>query len=195
MSQNGAVAVWEGMPVARSLDEFAAGVRRICNFKREFEFRLGQWLVENQNIHGDLIWQWADELPYTHSQLSNFMWVYRSIGDQYTPEIPWTWWQSMAAIPEAERDPIISRALAKTIDRDGIRALAQMLTNGAKNGANQAVDEPNPLVDALLLVGRLLSRESKGEDVAELLAPALDSLIAESMGKLARICRKTESEV
>jgi hypothetical protein len=49
----------------------------------------------------------------------------------------------------------------------------------------------NPLVDALLLVGKLLSRESKGEDVAELLAPALDDLIRLSMKRLASLEAKT----
>ena len=188
MSSNG-VQVWEGMPVAKSLEEFAAGVRRISNFKREFEFRLGQWLVQNRNKHGDLIWQWADELPYTHSQLSNFMWVAQSIGDQYTPEIPWTWWQSMAAIPADEREPIIDRAKNKTISRDQIRDIA----NG--NGHHVQHSEPTPLIDALVLVGKLLSREAKGENVDVWLTPALDELIAESMSKLARISRKPESEV
>ena len=54
MSTNGAVQVWEGMPVARSLDEFAAGVRRICNFKREFEFRLGDGSAA---VHPELLGQ------------------------------------------------------------------------------------------------------------------------------------------
>jgi hypothetical protein len=172
------VQVWDGMPVARSLDEFAAGVRRIKNFVLEWEFRLGEWLNANKAIHHDLIWQWVDELPYTHAQISNFMWVAKEIGDQYTPEIKWSWWQSIAGLPEEKRSECITRALGKTIDREGIRAL------GTKNGSaglkTQMAAIPtereraeSDLAKAYVHVGWLQKHWDSGPDYAA----ALDELI------------------
>jgi hypothetical protein len=188
MTNNGnGLVVWEGLPVARSLDEFAAGVRRIATFQKQFKWRLAEWLHKNEEAHGDKIWQWVDELGYSHPQISNMLWVYRTIGDQYDAKADLTFdtWRELASLTREQRKGILQAD--KKISRDEIRAMTH------KNGA--APSEPTPLIDALLLVGKLLSLEAKGEDVADRLSPALDELIAEAIQKKAKIDERNERRV
>lgn len=182
MGSNGVVVTgWDGLPVARSLDEFAAGVRKIRTLIVEWEFRLGEWLNKNKEMHGDLIWQWVDELPYTHAQISNFMWVAKEIGDQYTPEIRWSWWQSMAAIPAEERDPVITLALAGKIDREGIRALGHRNGSAGLKTQTAAIPTARDLAAenfglAMAVCAKLMKYGDEDN-----LKEALDDLIAKAM--------------
>ena len=178
------------LPSFRTLDEWASGLRWLLAFKKNWQWIFGTHMIKGEDRFGEKVWNFIhpDEIHYSPGYLANIMSVCRQIGDQYTPEIPvWSFWEAIAPMTPAARDPIITRALKNGgVHRDDIRALkAQGNENGKE--AHVDTDQPNPLIDALILVGRLLSRESKGEDVAELLAPALDELIAESMKKLERL--------
>lgn len=181
MSNNGVVAQWD-LPSARTLDEFAAGIRRIATFQKQFRWKLGAYLVQAEAIFHERIWQYVDELGYSHAEVSNMMWVYRSIGDQYTPEIPWTYWQSMASIPAGDRDSIITRALANNITRDEIRALVGK--NGSAGTATRMAYVPDALcileiavARAYLTVGKLIERRERGQ----LTLAALDELTDAAM--------------
>lgn len=181
---------------AKTLEEFAAACRRIRHFNREYKWRLGEWLVLHEEMFGDRIYQYCDDLAMSKQDVLNCMSIYRRIGNQWTPEIGWSLWQALAPLEPEQREPFIERAKnnAGGISRDEIRRFVAASRNG--NGlTSHEISPSNPLIDALLTVGKLLSREAKGEDVTELLRPALDELIAEAMAKLARISRESAAEV
>ena len=194
------------LPSFRTLDEWSSGLRWLLAFKKNWQWIFGTHMIKGEDRFGEKVWNFVhpDEIHYSPGYLANIMWVCRQIGDQYTPEIPnWSFWEALAPMTPKQRDPLITRALKNGASRDDIRALKartngnRFESNGNSNAENDLVmrDVSNPLIDALLLVGKLLSREAKGEDVSELLAPALDDLVAEAMAKLARISRKSTLEV
>ena len=175
------------LPSFRTLDEWASGLRWLLAFKKNWQWIFGTHMIKGEDRFGEKVWNFIhpDEIHYSPNYLANIMSVCRRIGDQYTPEIDnWSFWEALAPMKPAERDPIITRALKDGASRDEIRALKAQ-TNG--NGASEPDGEQPPLIAALILVGKLLSREARGEDVAELLGPALDDLISLSMARLARL--------
>jgi len=188
VSQNGLVVL--AVPSRMTFDDWTARVKNVAMMKKKLPFYIGDLILMGEATFGEKASQMLNDFGYTNEQLSNFRWVSKKFPPEERCDLPWSWHQSAAKLPKRERDKALSAALAGEMNRADIRALA----NG--NGhVQQAAGPANPLIDALLLVGKLLSRENKGEDVSEVLGPALDELISESMAKLARISRKSKAEV
>lgn len=175
------------LPLPRTLDDFAAGIKRIARFHRQFRWRLGEYLVQNEDRFGEAIWQYVDELGMSHGDIANCMSVYRRIGDQYTPEIKWSLWQALAPLEPKDREPLITRALSGQVTRDEIRAIASSANgNGAASSENVSAGIPTQmeaqierLAQAMVTVGRLLRRKSDGADCNEDLKAALEEVTAE----------------
>ena len=186
-------------PKFRTVEEWGAGLSWLLNFKRNWQWLFGTYLLRGEERFHDKIWQYVhfDEIPYDRGYLDNIMSVCRRIGDQYTPEIKeWTFWEAMAPMTPKQRDPIITRALAGDIDRDEIRALraAGRDLNGAgakkpKNGSTGTADAASGLpdargaalqayVDALTATGKLAVRFGRGEPINGLLRDSGDALLA-----------------
>jgi hypothetical protein len=187
MSTNGLVVLQ--VPSRLTWEDWCARVKNVATMKKKLYFYIGDLILYGEQVWHEKASQMLNDFGYSAEQLASF----KSVAKKFPPEercdLPWTYHQAAASLPKRERDKALSAALAGEMNRADIRALA----NG--NGHVQQVAGPaNPLIDALLLVGKLLSRENKGEDVSEVLGPALDELISESMAKLARISRKSKAE-
>ena len=192
MSQNGngVVVYQERLPNRISWEEWTIRVRNIGTLKRKIAWYIGDLLNYGLDAFGEKAWQEIESMGYSEGALSNFKYVAKKFPpEERSSDLPWSTYQAIAPFRKAEREKLIVRALSGELKRADIRALSAE-TNG--NGHDAVADDvPNRLIDALLLVGKLLSRESKGESVQELLEPALDSLISESMAKLASLHGKS----
>lgn len=172
------------LPSFRTLDEWASGLRWLLAFKKNWQWIFGTHMIKGEDRFGEKVWNFIhpDEIHYSPGYLANIMSVCRQIGDQYTPEIPiWSFWEALAPMTPAARDPIITRALKNGANRDVVRALkAQTNGNGASEPENRSTrleTLKNDVASAYVTVGRLMQR---GED-GPLLAAALDELIAAAM--------------
>ena len=184
MSQNGIIVWAERVPARLSWSELEERVRNVGKLKRALPFYVGD-LVLACDEHGEKGSQLINEFGYSEGALANLRYVAKRFPpDERDSGLPWSVYQSIAPFDKRTRDRLVNEALDGKITRAGIRALS--------NGHNARTKEPpaNPLVDALVLVGKLLVREDQGEDVLDLLEPALDELVSEAMGKLAEIGKR-----
>lgn len=191
MTTNGLVVL--AVPTRMTFDDWTARVKNVAMMKRKLPFYIGDLVLYGEQTFGEKASQMLNDFGYTNEQLSNYRWVSKKFPPEERCDLPWSFHQAAAKLPKRERDKALSAALAGEMNRADIRAIAA--SHNGNGHANQAVGSTDPLIDALLLVGKLLSRENKGEDVSEVLGPALDELISESMAKLARISIKSEREV
>jgi hypothetical protein len=202
---NGVVVRGEQLPAFRTIEEWGAGLHWLVKFHREWKWRIAEYLVKGQETFNEQIWQYIDpsELKFkTQQEVSNAIWTFRQIRDQYTPEaeLSFDMWRELASLKPAQRDPFITRALSgEKIHRDEIRALAAPRNGfkaiGARNGSDaleSTADAVGSLpdarglalqafVDALAVSGKVAVRFGKGEPINGLLADALDELIAKAM--------------
>lgn len=176
------------LPSFRTLDEWASGLRWLLAFKKNWQWIFGTHMIKGEDRFGEKVWNFIhpDEIHYSPGYLANIMSVCRQIGDQYTPEIPiWSFWEALAPMTPAARDPIITRALKNGANRDEIRALkAQTNGNGTSPVEHAAERLPdaitgleNEVAQAIVNLVGLMKREERGP----LTAAALDELIAAAM--------------
>jgi hypothetical protein len=183
---NGVIVWAERVPARLSWSELEERVRNVGKLKRALPFYVGD-LVLACDEHGEKGSQLINEFGYSEGALANLRYVSRRFPpDERSVAVPWSIYQTVAPLDKRTRDKLITQVLSGEIDRAGIRALVR-----AKNGESDTVGENQtaqpPLVEALILVGKLLSREAGGEDVSDLLAPALDDLISYAMQRLGRL--------
>ena len=114
--QNGAVVAWT-LPRPKTLEEWGNGLKWLVNFNKNWRWILGKYLVEGEELYQERIWQYVDheDLKCSKNDVLNCMWVYRAIRDQYTAELPWTWWQSMAKLPKPPTLTALSKILQESV--------------------------------------------------------------------------------
>lgn len=155
MSTNGVVVRADKLPAFRTIEEWGNGLRWLVKFHREWKWRIAEYLVKGQDRFNEQIWQYIDpsELRFkTQQEVSNAIWTYRRIGDQYNAgaELSFDMWRELASLKPKERDPFITRALkGEKVHRDEIRALAASRNGGRVNGASRTSDASERLPDAL----------------------------------------------
>ena len=184
MSNNGIVVWQERVPARLSWDEWTSRVHNVGMLKKKIAWYIGDLLNYGLDTFGERAWQEIEAMGYSEGALSNFKYVAKKFPpEERSGDLPWSFYQACAGFPKKEREKLITQGLSGALNRAGVRALAAASKNG--NGTEAA--EENPLVNALVLVGKLLSRESKGDDVIALLEPALDTLVVEAMKRLEQV--------
>ena len=185
MSQSNGVAVELAVPNRMSWENWCERVYKARAMKDQWGFYIGDLVLYGEDHFGEKASQMFEEFGYTEKQLNE----YRRIARKFPPEdrraVPWSHHQSVFRMPKKERLKALDDAAAGLLSRNALRLLAK---NG--NGHVEQARTISPLADALVLVGKLLVREDQGENVTELLSPALDELIAESIQKKAKIDEK-----
>ena len=191
MSNNGIVVWQERVPARLSWDEWTSRVHNVGMLKKKIAWYIGDLLNYGLDTFGERAWQEIEAMGYSEGALSNFKYVAKKFPpEERSGDLPWSTYQAIAGFRKPEREKLVTRALKGELNRADIRRLAAE-TNGNGHAEQVSNEGPTPLIDALMVVGKLLSREAKGENVSDLLRPALDEMISESMAKLASLHGKS----
>lgn len=198
MSSNGVVVRGDRLPAFRTIEEWGSGLRWLVGFNKNWRWILGEYLCKGEDIYGEKVWQFIDprDIGFGSRQaVSNAMWTFRAIGNQYNPEAGLTFdtWRELASLEPAQRDPFITRALSgETIHRDEIRALAASRNVSNGTTARSGLDAAAGTGTSAIGTARDLAAENFGLAMAvcaklmkygdeDNLKEGLDDLIAKAM--------------
>jgi hypothetical protein len=192
-------------PKFRTIEQWGAGLHWLVGVNKNWRWMLGEYLCKGEERYGEKIWQYIDphDIGFgSKQQVSNAMWTFRSIGDQYNPEAGLTFdtWRELASLKPAQRDPFITRALrGEKVHRDEIRAAAASKASSNGNNAQPEKTAPTPpravsvaaegFGEAMVGASKVLRRFMAGEPCNALLRDAGDELVAAWL-KLAELLKE-----
>lgn len=188
MGSKGVAVRGDRLPAFRTIEEWGSGLRWLVGFNKNWRWILGEYLCKGEDIYGEQVWQFIDprDIGFGSRQaVSNAMWTFRAIGNQYNPEAGLTFdtWRELASLEPAQRDPFITRALSgETIHRDEIRAARPLKgTISSENGSTSLPTAKEVALEQLGLamadVARLFRRKATDQEWND----ALDELIRRAM--------------